>query len=100
MPCFVVFKYGFRNGYNNIHSECNDLRHPGEKVGIGVYVSPNLEVAKNYAGKIKKNGKYYLCIIEVKVKKEAIRQCNCSQDIWVIPDNIKGIVPNKILYQE
>ena len=54
-----IFKNGFKNGNNNAHKECDDLRHPGEKVGIGVYVSPNLEVAKSYAGKIQKNGKDY-----------------------------------------
>ena len=95
-----IFKNGFRNGNNNVHSECDDLRHPGEKVGIGVYVSPNLEVAKSYAGKIQKNGKDYLCVIKVKVKKKAIRQCKCEEDYWVIPDNIKGIEPYEILYQQ
>ena len=95
-----IFKNGFRNGNNNAHKECDDLRHPGEKVGIGVYVSPNLEVAKSYAGKIQKNGKDYLCVIKVKVKKKAIRQCKCEEDYWVIPDNIKGIEPYEILYQQ
>jgi hypothetical protein len=95
-----IFKNGFKNGYNNIHSECDDVRHPGEKVGIGVYVSPNLEVAKSYAGKILKNGKFYLCVVKVKVKKNAIRQCNCNKDYWIIPDNIKAIKPCELLYQE
>ena len=38
----------FKNGIINAHAECYDIYHPGRKIGIGVYVTPNIETAKSY----------------------------------------------------
>ena len=92
---------GFKNGRNNVHANCQDINHPLKKVGIGVYVTPNLEIAKQYAGIISFEGKKYYTIFLVKVKKSAIRRCNCPEatDYWVVNGSFDEIIPDKILYE-
>ena len=47
---------------NNVHANHNDINHPGKKIGIGVYVTPNINTAKLYAGTIRIGGKKYLTL--------------------------------------
>ena len=98
-----INKNGFRNGANNVHASCNDINHPGNKVGVGVYVTPNIKTAQKYAGIIHFEGNEYYTIFKVRVKKSVIRQCNCqnARDYWVVDGSPDQIIPNKILfYQE
>lgn len=97
-----IFKNGFKNGKNNVHANHNDINHPGKKIGIGVYVTPNIETAKQYSGIITKDGKKYLTLFLVKVKKKAIRRCSCqnASDYWVINGSRQEIRPLKVLYAE
>ena len=81
-----IAQNGFKNGFNNVHANCDDIYHPGKKIGIGVYVTPNINTAKSYAGIIHLNGEQYFTVFMVKVKKSAIRKCNCpnASDYWVV----------------
>ena len=92
---------GFRNEYNNYHADHNDIHHKGETVGIGVYVTPNIETAKSYAGKITLNGEERKTLFLVKVKKDAIRACNCpgAKDFWVVNGSDDEIRPVEVLYE-
>lgn len=96
-----IFINGFKNGRNNAHEDCLDINHPGKKIGIGVYVTPNLETAKQYAGILSFEGKEYYTIFLVKVKKDAIRKCDCraDEDYWVVNGSPDEIIPYKILYE-
>ena len=96
-----IFNNGFQNGQNNYHANHNDIYHKGRKVGIGVYVSPNIETAKSYAGKITLNGEEYKTLFLVKVKKNAIRACNCpdAKDYWVVNGSDNEIRPVEVLYE-
>ena len=89
---------GFKNGSNNAHANCMDINHPGKRVNVGVYVTPNLETAKEFAGTIIYKGEVYKTILLVKIKEDAIRQCNCYMDYWVVNGKSDEIVPLKILY--
>ena len=84
-----------KNGINNAHSNCDDKYHPGRKIGIGVYVTPNINTAKLYAGTIHKDGEKYLTIFLVRVKKSAIRGCNYpdASDYWVVDGSSDEIRP-------
>ncbi len=95
-----IFNNGFKNGFNNVHANCDDICHPGKKVNIGVYVTPNIEIAKDYAGIIKFNGEEYCTVFLVKVKSASIRKCNCpdARDYWVVNGSPNEIIPVKILY--
>ena len=94
-----IFNNGFQNGYNNLHADHNDICHSGRKVGIGVYVTPNIETAKSFAGKITYNGEEYKTLFEVMIKKKAIRACNCpgANDFWVVNGSNKEIRPIQVL---
>ena len=44
-----IFKGGFKAGQNQVHEYCDDIFHPGKKVGNGVYCTPYIEHAENQA---------------------------------------------------
>ena len=94
-----IFNNGFHNGYNNLHADHDDIYHSGRKVGIGVYVTPNIETAKSFAGNITYNGEEYKTLFEVMIKKKAIRACNCpgANDFWVVNGSNKEIRPIQVL---
>jgi len=79
-----IIKYGFKNGDKNSHANCNDIFHPGKKIGNGVYASPNKDTTKQYSGTIIIKGSKYLTLFLIKVKKSDIRKCNCpnASDYW------------------
>ena len=62
----------------------NDLNHPGQKVGIGVYCSPNPTVIEGYAGIIEVNGFRYKIAFMLRVKPDKIRISSSTQDYWVL----------------
>jgi len=97
-----ILQNGFKNGFNNAHAPCEDKLHPGNRIGNGVYVTPNIDTARNYAGIITLNGKKYLTLFLVKVKKKAIRACRCpnASDYWVVNGTSQEIRPVKILFAE
>ena len=94
-----ILKNGFKNGINNAHADCYDKYHPGKKIGIGVYVTPNIETAKSYAGIIHLNGEEFLTLFLVTVKKDAIRACNCrnASDYWLVNGSSDEIRPVSVL---
>ena len=95
-----ICKTKFIPGKNQAHDICNDLLHPGKKVGVGVYCTSKIETAgNNYAGISVINGIKYLTVLMVRVKPEAIRQCKCC-DYWVVNGTTAEIRPYRILYQK
>ena len=91
----------FLPGQNQFHGTCNDINNPGNEVGEGVYVTPNVEIACSYSGKSEINGKKYYTVLMVRVKPSAIRQCNCptAKDYWVVNGTTDEIRPYRILYK-
>ena len=41
---------GLKAGGRQVHENCPDYFHPGRKVGKGVYITPLIKVAEQYAG--------------------------------------------------
>ena len=97
-----IITFGFKSGNKNVHANCNDIFHPGNKIGYGVYVSPNIDTAKKYAGTIIIKGNKYLTLFLVKVRKNAIRKCNCpnASDYWVLRGTNQEIRPVSVLLSE
>ena len=97
-----IKKIGLKNGKNNVHKNCNDINHPGNKVGIGVYVTPDFNIAQNYAGIITENNEPAYVIAEVRVRKDSIRKCDCidAKNYWVLNGNIDEIKVVNILYKK
>ena len=46
----AIIGMGFKAGRRQAHKDCDDQFHPGQKVGNGVYLSPNPKVMEGYAG--------------------------------------------------
>ena len=83
------------------HTNCKDIYHPGKKVGDGVYCTPYIKHAENYAKIIDLNGKKYKMVFMLRIKPEAIRTCNCSNgNEWVINAKSDKIRPYRILIKE
>ena len=91
---FNSFQSG--QGYKN----SNDSYHPGEKVGEGVYVTPQPSVMENHCGIIKCGDQKYKVGIMTRVKPELIRCPAEKQDYWVINGTDNEIRPYRILIKE
>ena len=94
----TTFKPGSDKG--QFHKDCEDVFHPGQKVGRGVYCTPFIKTAGNsYSGISEINGIKYKTVLMVRVKQEAIRHCKC-EDYWVVNGTTDEIRPYRILYKK
>jgi len=90
----------FKPGPNQVHENCQDVCHPGKKVGRGVYCTPKIEEAEYYAGESIVNGKKYKTALMVRVKPKAIRHCSDVPDYWIVSGTTDEIRPYRILYKQ
>lgn len=93
-----IAKNNLKKGARQAYEYDNDCRHKGEKVGEGVYCSPNPEVLNGYAGKA--GEKYYMGFM-LRVKPDKIRCPEYKKEYWVlngIDDEIRpyGILIKKV----
>ena len=82
------------------YSEDDDMRHPGKKVGSGVYCSPNPEVMENYAGIVEIDNEKYQMGFMLRVNPEKIRVPVGRPDFWVLNGNPDEIRPYRILIKK
>ena len=85
--------------YNKMRDE-NDVNHPGEKVGEGVYCSPDPKVLDDNGGIVNINGKNYKIGFMLRVKPNKIRIAQSNQNYWVLNGNSEEIRPYRILIKE
>ena len=100
-----VVRMGFKNGVNQVHKNCEDFYHKGKKVGEGIYCTPFINIAEEYAGIAKINGKEYKIVIMVRVNPSARRHCNICEEsrnckYWVVNATVDEIRPYRILYKK
>ena len=98
----LIYTGSFKKGSGQVHKDCQDINHYYQKVGAGVYCTPSIETAESYSGESEVNGKRYKTVLMVRVKPNAIRQCNCSdaRDYWVVNGTTDEIRPYRILYKQ
>ena len=94
-----IIKGTFKKGSGQVHKDCEDIFHPGNKVKEGVYCTPNIDTAAEYCGTSDINGVPYKTVLMVRVKPDAIRQCECYKDYWVVNGTTDEIRPYRILYK-
>ena len=94
-----IFNSEFKGGVNQAHRNHQDKNHPGQIVGDGVYCTPHINTALGYAGTSEINGEKYKTVFMVRVKPEAIRDCQCT-DYWVVNGKPDEIRPYRILYKK
>ena len=99
-----IYRMGFIPGGNQRHKDCDDFYHSGKKVGEGVYVTPYINIAEEYAGYAIINGKRYKIVIMVRINPKARRHCNTCEEsknykYWVVNATVDEIRPYRILYK-
>ena len=77
-------KNGITQGHSQTKFKLDYIRHPGKKVGNGVYLTPNLNFVDNYSGIILFNKRKYRVALMVKVKIDKIREPKDINYIWVL----------------
>ena len=82
------------------YSEDDDVRHPGQKVGSGVYCSPNPEVMESYAGKVEIDNGTYKMGFMLRVNPDKIRAPVAKPDFWVLNGNSDEVRPYRILIKK
>ena len=80
----IILEQNLKPGGGQAYSGYNDDNHPGQKVGVGVYCSPNPKVIDGYAGRMEVNGHYYRVAFMLRVKPDKIRFSNSQKDYWVL----------------
>ena len=95
----LIYKGAFKPGNGQVHKDCENLNKPGTKVGEGVYCTPNVDTAAGYSGISEINGKSYQTVLMVRVKPDAIRECEDGGDYWVVNGTTEEIRPYRILYK-
>ena len=89
----------FKRISGQFHKDCDDINNPGNKIGEGVYCTPNIDLASQYCESLEINGQSYKTVLMVKVNPKAIRLCNCNEDYWVVNGTSDEIRPYMILYK-
>ena len=101
----LIYLGGLKAGEGQLHENCPDRYHKGKKVGQGVYCSPKIETAGEFAGQCEINGKKYYTVFMLRVKQRKIRHCNQCEDskkphyYWVLNGTPDEIRPYRILYK-
>lgn len=100
-----IVTHNLKKGQRQNHKDHEDKYHPNQKVGEGVYCTPFIDIAAQYAGISEINGRKFLTVLMARVKPKAIRCCkNCSiakdDKYWVVNGTTDEIRPYRILYKE
>ena len=82
------------------YKDSYDAFHQGEKVGEGVYVTPQPDIMESHCGIVNCGNKNYKIGIMTRVKPELIRCPVDKQDYWVINGTDNEVRPYRILIKE
>ena len=96
----IIIHDNLKPGGGQAYSQSPDIRHPNKKCGVGVYVTPNINVALTYAGSITLGNKIYKVVIMVRVNPKYIRVPENQQDYWILDGLSNQIRPYRLLLKE
>lgn len=70
-------------GDTQLKAHSKDIRHPGKKIGVGVYLTPDINIAEKFSGIIYFNKKKYKVVIMARVLINKIKE---PEDIkfWIL----------------
>ena len=80
-----------------IYENDDDLKHPGRKVGIGMYCSPFPKILEDSSNNLNIQGTNYKIGFMIKVKPDGIRCPKTNKNLWVIDGNDDTFRPYGIL---
>ena len=99
-----ILREGFKPGNGQAYADDYDERHPGKKVGKGVYCSPDPDVMESYANWAQTttyiNGSYYIMGFMIRVKPDKIRYYKYKSDYWVLNGDTSEMRPYRVLIKE
>ena len=98
----LIAKHNLKKGSGQYYKDYIDCRHPPNKVGEGVYCTPNPEVVikDNYAGIAEVNNEKYYMAYMLRVNPAKIRCAEEKKDYWVLNGNENEIRPYGILIKK
>ena len=98
----LIINGGFKVGPGQGCENYDDVNHPGQKVGKGVYCTPDIKVAENYAGSSSTliNGKRYKMAFMLRVKPDRIRTSKEAPLEWILDGTTNEMRPYRILLKE
>ena len=100
-----IYKTGFKVGHRQLHKNCDDYYNKGHMVGEGVYCTPLINIAEQYAGISEFKGKKYKTVMMCRVNPKKRRHCYTCEDsekyqYWVVNGTTDEIRPYRILYKQ
>ena len=95
-----IIKGGFKAGGGQAYKDDDDANHPGQKVGVGVYCSPDPNVMESYAKSTVNSGRNYQMGFMMRVKPNRIRYSNNMKNFWVLDGTTQEMRPYRILIKE
>ena len=96
----TIIHDNLRPGSGQAFAGADDNRHKGQKCRTGVYVTPNIDIAYNYAGVITLGKKNYKLVIMVRVNPSYIREPVTQPQYWIVDGNINQLRPYRLLIKE
>ena len=91
---------GITRSMEQIYENEDDFRHPGNKIGIGVYCTSDPSILEKETETIDVNGEKYKVGFMVRVRPDVIRACEKNKRIWVVNGNDNEIRPYGILVKK
>jgi hypothetical protein len=91
---------GITQSINQIYENEDDFKHPGRKVGIGVYCPSDPSIMEKDTETIDVNGEKYKIGFMLRVKPDTIRACEKNKRIWVVNGNDNEFRPYGILVKK
>ena len=93
----AILETNLRPGGGQAYKDHADANHPGQKVGVGVYCSPEPSVIDGYSGIMNINGHNYKAAFMLRVKPDRIRYSSSRQDYWVVNGDFSELRPYRLL---
>ena len=91
---------GITQSMEQIYENEDDFRHPGNKIGIGVYCTSDPSIMEKETETIDANGKKYMVGFMLRIKPDKIRACAKNNKIWIVNGNDNEFRPYGILVKE
>ena len=91
---------GINKKIEQTYENDDDTRHPGKKVGIGVYCSSQPKTMEDNTEEININGSIYKVGFMIRLKPDKIRCPKTKDDIWVVNGNDNEFRPYGILIKK
>ena len=88
---------GITKNIVQIFEDDNDIKHPGKKVGIGVYCPSDPKLLEKLTETINVNGENYIVGFMLRLKPDKIRVSKKNINIWVVNGNDNELRPYGIL---